>query len=114
MTEAQGFALEAVHQFCPELEFRDDDSVLLTCEQLEVVMRHLGWAPPGEPRSILIDAVLRARPYVQAEMRDLLCSVGGLSDKAFERVQKEAHWIKVMADAEAVDAAVNFIHGGAS
>ncbi len=50
-TEAQGFALEAIHQFCPELEFRDDGRTLLTPAQVETILRRMGWKTPGESRS---------------------------------------------------------------
>ena len=47
-TEAQGYALEAIWQLCPELKCRDDDRVLLTAAQLESALRQTGWRPPGE------------------------------------------------------------------
>lgn len=47
-TEAQGFALEALWQFIPEMATRDDSLTLLTPAQVEQLLRRLGWKPPGE------------------------------------------------------------------
>ena len=49
-SEAQGYALEAIHQFCPELTFREDGQTLLTPAQVETVLRRMGWRPPSEMR----------------------------------------------------------------
>lgn len=46
--EAQGYAIEAIHQFCPELRIREDGQTLLTPAQVEVILRRMGWKPPGE------------------------------------------------------------------
>jgi hypothetical protein len=48
--EAQGYALEAIHQFVPELRFREDGQTLLTPAQVETILRRMGWKPPGEQR----------------------------------------------------------------
>lgn len=47
-TEAQGYALEAIWQFVPELKPREDDLTVLTPAQLEALLRRLGWVPPPE------------------------------------------------------------------
>jgi hypothetical protein len=49
--EAQGYAVEAIWQFCPELPVRDDMCVLLTPAQCEVVLRRCGWKPPSDYRA---------------------------------------------------------------
>lgn len=56
-TEAQGFALEAIWQFCPELETREDNLTVLTPAQLETVLRRCGWKPPGEWRATHVDTL---------------------------------------------------------
>jgi hypothetical protein len=48
--EAQGYALEAIHQFVPELRIREDGQTLLTPAQVETILRRMGWKPPGEQR----------------------------------------------------------------
>jgi predicted RNA-binding Zn-ribbon protein involved in translation (DUF1610 family) len=48
--EAQGYAIEAIWQFCPELKPREDGRVLLTPAQVETALRRMGWRPPGEAR----------------------------------------------------------------
>lgn len=48
--ESQGYAIEAVWQFCPELKPRDDGRVLLTPAQVETCLRRMGWHAPGELR----------------------------------------------------------------
>lgn len=49
-SEAQGYALEAIHQFCPELRFREDGQTLLTPVQVETILRRMGWTPLSERR----------------------------------------------------------------
>jgi hypothetical protein len=50
-TEAQGYAIEAIWQFLPELRCRDDGLTVLTPAQLETVLRRCGWIPPSDPRN---------------------------------------------------------------
>lgn len=47
-TEDQGFAVDAILQFVPELLIRDDGRIVLTPAQIEVALRRCGWRPPGE------------------------------------------------------------------
>lgn len=47
-TEEQGFALEAIWQFVPELKPREDSLVVLTPAQAEKLLRRLEWVPPPE------------------------------------------------------------------
>jgi hypothetical protein len=49
-SEAQGYALEAIWQFLPELPCRDDGLTVLTPAQVETVLRRCGWLPPSEWR----------------------------------------------------------------
>lgn len=47
-TESQGYALEAIWQFVPELKPREDNLTVLTPAQLEKLLRRLEWVPPPE------------------------------------------------------------------
>lgn len=44
--------------------------------------------------------------YAKRAKADMLCSVGGLSDKAFDRVQQEPYWVEVMSDVERIEDAI--------
>jgi hypothetical protein len=50
-TEAQGYAMEALWQFLPDLPIREDGRTLLTPAQFEVVLRRCGWTAPSDRRS---------------------------------------------------------------
>lgn len=50
MTEEQGYAIEAIWQFVPELKAREDDLIVLTPAQLETTLRRLGWRAPCDAR----------------------------------------------------------------
>lgn len=50
MTEEQGYAIEAIWQFVPELKAREDNLIVLTPAQLETVLRRLGWHAPCDAR----------------------------------------------------------------
>lgn len=50
MTEEQGYAIEAIWQFVPELKAREDNLIVLTPAQLETTLRRLGWRAPCDAR----------------------------------------------------------------
>lgn len=49
-TEEQGYAIEAIWQFVPELKAREDNLIVLTPAQLETTLRCLGWRAPCDAR----------------------------------------------------------------
>lgn len=74
-TEAQGFALESLWQFIPEMATRDDSLTLLTPAQVEQLLRRLGWKPPGESgESDENECVVAGVKYVAADAQGGGCS----------------------------------------
>jgi hypothetical protein len=60
----------------------------------------------------LLAALKVAREYAKGAKADLLCKAGGLSDKAFDLVQTQPYWIRVMSDCAQIDAAISKALGG--
>jgi predicted RNA-binding Zn-ribbon protein involved in translation (DUF1610 family) len=62
-TEEQGYAVEALHQFLPELHTREDNKIVLTPAQLETVLRRLGWHAPCDARKGVVPLYYIGGPY---------------------------------------------------
>ncbi len=77
MTEEQGYVIEAVWQFVPELKAREDHLIVLTPAQLETVLRRLGWHAPCDARKGVLPTA--TRPAIPLE------AIGKLVNAAMEQ-----------------------------
>lgn len=72
-TESACYAVEAIWQFCPELKPREDNMVLLTAAQCEVILRRMGWVPPSEWKQQEMCKSTQKRLAVQREQCGETC-----------------------------------------
>jgi len=67
-TESACYAVEAIWQFCPELKPREDNKMMLTAAQCEVILRRMGWVSPGERSAPAPVALPETKAWVDSVM----------------------------------------------